>query len=174
MCKTKQLNLRTSLKHRHLVPGTILLKPRQWDGTAGTLSERTSVKMLLKRTADAMVTSGLKEVGFEYIVIDDIWQGGRDSVTGLLFPDPKRFPSGIKALADYVHGRGLKFGIYSDAGTMTCGDRTGEFWVMRRRMQRYLLNGVVDYLKYDYCYCPDYGSENNDYKMAITRYKAIG
>ena len=61
------------------------------------------------------------------LLLTIIWQGGRDSVTGLLYPDPERFPSGIKALADYVHSRGLKFGIYSDAGTLTCGDRPGSY-----------------------------------------------
>ena len=128
---------------------------------------------VIKATADAMVTSGLKEVGFEFVVIDDIWQGGRDSVTGLLYPDPERFPSGIKALADYVHSRGLKFGIYSDAGTLTCGDKPGSYGFEEKDAKLFAEWGV-DYLKYDYCYCPDYASENNDYKSAIARYEAMG
>jgi alpha-galactosidase len=128
---------------------------------------------VIKATADAMVSTGLKEAGFRYVVIDDIWQGGRDSVTGLLFPDPERFPSGIKALADYVHSKGLKFGIYSDAGTMTCGDRPGSYG-FEDKDARLFAEWGVDYLKYDYCYCPDYASENNDYKMAVSRYKAMG
>jgi len=128
---------------------------------------------VIKSTADAMVASGLKDAGFEYVVIDDIWQGGRDSVSGLLFPDPERFPSGIKALAEYVHSRGLKFGIYSDAGTLTCGDKPGSYGFEQKDANLFAEWGV-DYLKYDYCYCPDYGSENNDYKSAISRYKAMG
>jgi alpha-galactosidase len=128
---------------------------------------------VIRATADAMVMSGLKEVGFEYVVIDDIWQGGRDSVTGLLYPDPDRFPSGIKALADYVHSRGLKFGIYSDAGTLTCGERPGSYGYEGKDAKLFADWGV-DYLKYDYCFCPDYASENNDFKSAITRYKAMG
>jgi alpha-galactosidase len=128
---------------------------------------------VIRETADAMVSAGLKDLGFTYIVIDDIWQGGRDSVSGLLYPDAERFPSGIRTLADYVHSKGLKFGIYSDAGTLTCGDRPGSFGYEEQDARLFAEWGV-DYLKYDYCHCPDYGSMNNDYKMAIARYKAMG
>jgi alpha-galactosidase len=145
--------------------------PMGWNSW-NPLGKHVSEK-LIRETADAMVSSGLKDVGFKYIVIDDIWQGGRDSVTHLLFPDPVRFPSGIKALADYVHSKGLKFGIYSDAGTMTCGDRPGSYGYEDKDAQLFAEWGV-DYLKYDYCYCPDYASENNDYKMAVARYKEMG
>src|SRR4030042_5474860 len=67
---------------------------------------------MIRETADAMVTSGRRAAGYTYVVIDDCWHGQRDSL-GFIHPDPKRFPSGIKTLADYVHSRGLKFGIYS-------------------------------------------------------------
>lgn len=130
-------------------------------------------ELVIRETADAMVSSGLKDAGFTYIVIDDYWQGTRDTVTGILGFNTERFPSGIKALADYVHSKGLKFGIYSDAGTMTCGDQPGSFGYEENDAKMFAEWGV-DYLKYDYCYCPDYGSENNDYKMAIARYKAMG
>ena len=154
------------------VPDNLALTPpmgwNSWNPFGKNVSEE-----VIKATADAMVTSGLKDVGFEFVVIDDIWQGGRDSVTGLLYPDPKRFPSGIKALADYVHSRGLKFGIYSDAGTLTCGDRPGSYGFEEKDAKLFAEWGV-DYLKYDYCYCPDYASENNDFKSAIARYKAMG
>jgi alpha-galactosidase len=139
-----------------------------WNPFGENVSEQ-----VIKETADAFVSTGLKDAGFIYVVIDDIWQGGRDSVTGLLYADAKRFPSGIKALADYVHSKGLKLGIYSDAGTMTCGDRPGSFGYEEKDAKLFAEWGV-DYLKYDYCYCPDYASENNDYKMAIARYKAMG
>jgi alpha-galactosidase len=66
----------------------------------------------------------MREAGYQYIVIDDCWQGERDAA-GNIQPDPKLFPSGIRALADYVHSRDLKFGIYSDAGTKTCAGRKG-------------------------------------------------
>lgn len=139
-----------------------------WNPFGAEVSEQ-----VIKETADAMASSGLKEAGYQYLVIDDIWQGGRDSVSGLIYPDPVRFPSGIKALADYVHSRGLKFGIYSDAGTLTCGDRPGSFG-FEEKDARLFAEWGVDYLKYDFCYCPDYGSQHNDYKMAIARYKAMG
>ncbi|MEO7495501.1 MAG: alpha-galactosidase, partial [Massilia sp.] len=73
---------------------------------------------LIRETADAMVKSGMKEAGYQYVNIDDCWQGQRDA-DGNIQPDPKRFPTGMKALADYVHGKGLKLGIYSDAGATT-------------------------------------------------------
>jgi alpha-galactosidase len=139
-----------------------------WNGLGKEVSEE-----LIKETADSMVSTGLKDAGFTYIVIDDYWHGGRNSVTGLLYPDPKRFPSGMKALADYVHSRGLKFGIYSDAGTQTCGEQPGSYGYEEKDAKLFAEWGV-DYLKYDYCFCTDYASENNDYKMAIDRYKKMG
>jgi alpha-galactosidase len=127
---------------------------------------------VIKETADAIVASGLKDAGFSYVVLDDFWHGGRDS-KGMLYPDPKRFPSGMKALADYVHGKGLKLGIYSDAGTLTCGSMPGSFGFEENDARLFAQWGV-DYLKYDYCFCPDYVSANNDFMMAIARYMRMG
>ncbi|PIQ20950.1 MAG: alpha-galactosidase [Cytophagales bacterium CG18_big_fil_WC_8_21_14_2_50_42_9] len=104
---------------------------------------------LIKQVADAMVSSGMKEAGFIYINIDDCWHGDRDSL-GFIHADPKRFPSGMKALADYIHGKGLKFGIYSDAGSQTCGGRPGSRGYEFQDAQMYASWGV-DYLKYDWC-----------------------
>ncbi|MCA1758336.1 MAG: glycoside hydrolase family 27 protein, partial [Bacteroidales bacterium] len=81
-------------------------------------------EQVIMEIADAMVESGMKDAGYEYIVIDDCWQVAR-AEDGSIIADPERFPSGIKVLSDYVHSRGLKFGIYSDAGTATCQDRPG-------------------------------------------------
>lgn len=75
---------------------------------------------LIQETADAMVTRGLKDAGYKYVNIDDGYFGGRDS-NGYLFTNKKKFPNGMKALADYIHSKGLKAGIYSDAGSNTCG-----------------------------------------------------
>ncbi len=127
---------------------------------------------VIRETADAIVNSGLKDVGFSYIVIDDFWHGGRDS-KGMLFPDPKRFPSGMKTVADFVHSKGLKFGIYSDAGTKTCGGMPGRFGYEENDARLFAEWGV-DFLKYDYCYSPDYVSANNDFMMAIARYMRMG
>ncbi len=104
---------------------------------------------LIRETADAMVASGMKAAGYQYIVIDDCWHGTRDKL-GFIQPDPARFPSGMKALADYVHAKGLKFGIYSDAGAKTCGGRPGSRGREYQDALTYAQWGV-DYLKYDWC-----------------------
>jgi len=104
---------------------------------------------LIKEIADAMVSSGMKAAGYTYINIDDCWHGDRDSL-GFIHPDAKRFPSGMKALADYIHSKGLKMGIYSDAGSQTCGGRPGSRGFEFQDAQTYAKWGV-DYLKYDWC-----------------------
>jgi len=81
---------------------------------------------LVRETADAMVASGMKDAGYRYVVIDDCWQMDR-SADGRIVPDPERFPEGMKALADYVHERGLLFGLYTDAGRQTCQGRPGSY-----------------------------------------------
>ena len=80
---------------------------------------------LVKETADIMVASGMKDAGYTYIVLDDGWMTRERDTNGNLVPDPIKFPSGMKALADYVHSKGLKIGIYSDAGATTCAGRPG-------------------------------------------------
>jgi alpha-galactosidase len=104
---------------------------------------------LVKETADALVATGMKDAGYQYLVIDDCWQVRRDA-EGRIVPDPDRFPSGMKALADYVHGKGLKFGLYSDAGTGTCQKRPGSKDHEEIDARTYAAWGV-DYLKYDWC-----------------------
>jgi alpha-galactosidase len=74
---------------------------------------------LIMQMADAMASSGMKDAGYQYVVIDDCWQIARDE-TGEIVVDPERFPHGMKYVADYVHSKGLKFGIYSDAGISGC------------------------------------------------------
>jgi alpha-galactosidase len=104
---------------------------------------------MIREMADAMVKSGMKDAGYQYIVIDDCWQVSRDN-NGNIVADPKRFSSGIKALADYVHRKGLKFGIYSDAGTKTCAGRPGARGFEFQDARQYAAWGV-DYLKFDWC-----------------------
>jgi alpha-galactosidase len=104
---------------------------------------------LIREVADALVSSGMKDAGYTYINIDDCWHGERDA-QGFIHPDAKRFPSGMKALADYVHSKGLKFGVYSDAGSQTCGGRPGSRGYEFQDAQMYAEWGV-DYLKYDWC-----------------------
>ena len=104
---------------------------------------------LIRSITDAMDTSGMKDAGYQYIVIDDCWQGTRDSL-GFIHPDPQKFPSGIKALADYIHSKGLKFGIYSCAGIQTCGGFPASRGHEYQDAIMYSQWGA-DYLKYDWC-----------------------
>jgi alpha-galactosidase len=104
---------------------------------------------LIRGTADAMVSSGMRSAGYQYVVIDDCWQVSRDS-KGIIVADSVRFPQGIKALADYVHSRGLRFGIYSDAGTKTCQGRPGTYGYEDQDARTYAAWGV-DYVKEDWC-----------------------
>jgi len=106
-------------------------------------------EQLIRGMADAMVSSGMKDAGYQYIVIDDCWHGNRDSL-GFIRPDPVRFPSGMKALADYIHAKGLKFGIYSCAGNKTCAGHPGSRGREYQDASTYARWGV-DYLKYDWC-----------------------
>ena len=103
---------------------------------------------LVRGMADAMVKSGMKDAGYQYIVIDDCWQTARDSKANIVV-DP-HFPQGIKPVADYVHSLGLKFGIYSDAGSKTCAGRPGGLGHEYQDAVMYAAWGV-DYLKYDWC-----------------------
>ena len=104
---------------------------------------------LIKTATDNMASSGMKDAGYEYIVIDDCWHGDRDE-NGFIHADKEKFPSGMKALVDYVHSKGLKFGIYSDAGWQTCGGKPGSRGREFQDAQIYAEWGV-DYLKYDWC-----------------------
>jgi alpha-galactosidase len=105
---------------------------------------------LVRGMADAMVESGMRDVGYRYVVIDDCWQVDRDD-EGRIIPDPERFPFGMKALADYVHERGLKFGLYTDVGPKTCQGRPGSLGYERQDARSYAQWGV-DYVKVDWCH----------------------
>jgi len=90
-----------------------------WNTFACNVDEK-----MIRAMADAMVESGMKDAGYEYINIDDCWHGERDK-NGNIQVNKKTFPAGMKALADYVHSKGLKIGIYSDAGNTTCAGCPG-------------------------------------------------
>jgi len=115
-----------------------------WNKFACNVSED-----LIKSVTDAMASNGMKDAGYQYVVIDDCWQVSRDE-NGNIVADAQRFPSGIKALADYVHSKGLKFGLYSDAGSKTCQGRPGSQGHEFQDAMQYARWGV-DYLKYDWC-----------------------
>lgn len=115
-----------------------------WNKFACNLNEK-----LVMEIADAMVSSGMKDVGYKYIIMDDCWHGERDSL-GFIQANPEHFPSGIKALADYVHSKGLKLGIYSCAGNTTCAGKPGSRGYEYQDALQYATWGI-DYLKYDWC-----------------------
>ena len=119
---------------------------------------------LIRQAADALVSTGMKDAGYQYIVIDDCWQVSRDN-EGNIVPDAQRFPSGVKKLADYIHSKGLKFGIYSDAGTGTCQNRPGSRGYEFQDARQYAAWGV-DYLKYDWC---NHSTQNSQASYAIMR-----
>ncbi len=108
---------------------------------------------LIKGAADAMVETGLKDAGYEYIVIDDCWSLPERDAEGRLVADPAKFPEGMKAVADYVHSKGLKFGMYSCAGVMTCAGHPSSFEHEFIDAETFASWGV-DFLKYDFCYKP--------------------
>ncbi len=116
-----------------------------WNKFACHVSEQ-----LIREMADTMVSSGMRDAGYQYINIDDCWQVSRDG-DGTIIADPKTFPSGIKALADYVHRKGLKLGIYTDAGTLTCQKRPGSLNHEIQDAKTYASWGI-DYIKVEWCY----------------------
>lgn len=79
---------------------------------------------VILESARRIVSLGFKDLGYEYVVMDDCWSGGRNA-SGYLVPDPIKFPNGVKDVADKIHAMGLKIGIYSSAGTMTCAHYRG-------------------------------------------------
>lgn len=131
-----------------------------WNYFADKINEKD-----IREMADAMVSSGMLEAGYKYVFIDDGWQGGRDNKNNLI-ADAHKFPSGIKALADYVHSKGLKLGIYSDAAQLTCAGYTGSLNFEEQDAKIFAAWGI-DYLKYDYCNAP------SDSAAAKLRYKTI-
>jgi alpha-galactosidase len=106
---------------------------------------------LVRGIADVMISSGMKDAGYTYLVLDDGWMAmERDNVTGNLVPDPKKFPNGMKVLVDYVHAKGLKFGLYNCAGTKTCAGYPGTRGYEYQDARFYASLGI-DYLKFDWC-----------------------
>jgi alpha-galactosidase len=124
---------------------------------------------LIRETADAMVETGMLDAGYKYLVIDDCWQVER-AADGTIVADPKRFAGGMKALADYVHSRGLLFGIYSDIGPQTCAGRPGAAGQFDLDAATYAGWGI-DYIKVDWCNCDDLDApaEYARYRDALSR-----
>lgn len=117
-----------------------------WNTFARNINEQLIIEM-----ADCMVSEGYLDMGYEYLVIDDCWSLRQRDENGRLVPDPEKFPHGMKAVADYVHSKGLKFGMYSCAGNMTCASYPGSYEHEFIDAETFAQWGV-DFLKYDYCY----------------------
>ena len=131
-----------------------------WNKFACNIDER-----LIRETADAMIASGMRDAGYRFVNIDDCWEAPARNAQGDLVVDSARFPSGLKALADYVHARGLRIGIYSSAGTGTCQRRPASLDHEIADARKFAEWGI-DYLKYDNC--------NNENRPALDRYRAMG
>ncbi|MET3941742.1 alpha-galactosidase [Paenibacillus sp. PvP094] len=130
-------------------------------------------EQLIRDVADVFVTEGYLDAGYEYIVIDDCWSLKERNADGNLVPDPAKFPSGMKALADYIHDKGLKFGMYSCVGTHTCAGYPGSFEHEFQDAALFAEWGV-DYLKYDYCFKPRHISGELLYKRMSLALKNCG
>lgn len=136
--------------HSQKIPGLAPTPPMGWNSW-NTFATNINEKLVME-IADDMVSSGMKDAGYTYIVLDDGWMAmQRDSVTGNLVPDPVKFPNGIKKVVDYVHAKGLKFGLYNCAGTKTCAGYPGTRGYEYQDARQYTA-WEIDYLKYDWCY----------------------
>lgn len=133
-----------------------------WNVFTNTLDEKMVIEM-----ADAMVSTGMRDLGYQYINMDDYWHDTARAADGKPQANPVKFPHGIKWLADYVHSKGLKLGIYSDAGTKTCGKCFGSYQYEEIDAKTYAEWGV-DLLKYDFCFVPW------KKKQAVERYTKMG
>lgn len=149
-----------------IIGGTLCLTPamgwNSWNVFTKTLDEKMIIDM-----ADAMVKTGMRDLGYQYINMDDFWHADTRDSSGRPVPDPKKFPHGMKYVSDYVHSKGLKLGIYSCAGNMTCGRRFGGYTYEDIDAETYAEWGI-DLLKYDYCYAPP------TTKVAFARYSKMG
>lgn len=151
----------------------ILTRPPMGWNTWNTFGENINEE-LIRKTADTLVESGLRDAGYEYLVIDDCWsERERNPVTGRIVPDGKKFPNGMKSVADYVHSKGLKFGMYSCAGMRTCANYPGSYGHEFEDAQMFAEFGC-DYLKYDYCFKPRYVDGQYQYRRMAMALRACG
>jgi len=137
-----------------------------WNRFGTKIDER-----LVLETAEAMVSSGMRDAGYGYVVIDDGWMAPERDRNGDFVADPDKFPSGIKALADRIHALGLRFGIYTDAGTKTCQDLPASLGYEFRDARRFAEWGV-DYVKVDWCHTDGMGPRGLYAKWALALHAA--
>ena len=128
---------------------------------------------LIFQIADTLVEKGYRDAGYEYLIIDDCWSLKERDAAGNLVPDPEKFPHGMKAVADYVHSKGLKFGMYSCAGILTCAGYPSSYDHEFQDAALFAEWGI-DYLKYDYCNFPKNADCVNRYQTMSMALKATG
>jgi alpha-galactosidase len=139
-----------------------------WNTFAGDISES-----LIKETTDAMIEYGLRDAGYQYVVIDDCWSEKQRGTGGELLPDAAKFPSGMKNLGEYIHDRSMKFGMYSCVGIRTCADFPGSLGHEYLDADTFASWGV-DFLKYDYCYKPKHLDGHLLYKRMAMALRSCG
>lgn len=128
----------------------------------------------IREIADAMVSSGMRDAGYTYLVLDDAWMASERDSKGRLVADPEKFPSGMKAIGDYIHSKGLKYGIYQDRGKLTCQQLPGSFEYEQIDMQTFAEWGV-DYIKLDSCFAENNGRmSSEDYAIYRKYINATG
>ncbi len=147
VCATAGLTVSATRGERRLDNGLARTPPMGWNSW-NKFGCNVSDK-LIRGVADAMVASGMRDAGYQYVNIDDCWQVAR-TPQGVIVVDSLRFPNGMKALGDYVHSKGLKFGVYTDAGRRTCEGRPGSYGYEAIDARTYASWGV-DYVKIDWC-----------------------
>jgi len=132
--------------------GLALTPPMGFNNWNSTNCRAEFNETMVKGIADIFVAKGLKDAGYQYVNLDDCWALPQRDAAGDLVPDPVRFPNGIKAVADYVHAKGLKFGIYTSAGTKTCNTAGFPGGLGHEQQDANLFASFgIDYLKYDNC-----------------------
>ena len=137
-----------------------------WNTFASNIDE-----FMIKETAEAMIKNGMRDAGYNYIVLDDTWSAMERDKDGNLQAHPEKFPSGMKALGDYLHARGFKFGIYGCAGQKTCGGYPGS-WGHEFQDAKKFAEWGVDYLKYDWCFSGDANPKDAYTRMRDALYAA--
>jgi alpha-galactosidase len=154
--KTSSLNGNIVEKERTVLAVTPPMGWNSWNCFGTNIDEAK-----IKAVVDTMVSSGMKDAGYEYINLDDGWMAEKRDTNGNLLSHPTKFPNGIKALADYVHTKGLKLGLYSSNGINTCARAYPGSLGNEEKDARVLTEWGIDYFKYDWCnhastnYSPD-------------------
>ena len=137
---------------RALTNGVALAPPMGYNSWYGNTANNSDA--LIRSVADQMATNGMRDVGYQYVNMDDGWAGSRDT-SGTIIPVLSKFPNGMKAVADYVHSRGLKFGLYTTGSTNTCGYYAGSIDHEIQDANTYAQWGV-DFVKFEACLIPWY------------------